>query len=270
MRGREFGTGIRAALSKTGLSGRALAEKAGWDTQKLSDMLNGKGGVTEADLHRLFGLCQTPLEEANHLVALYRETNQSGWLQVHGDQFPITLRTLSDHEAVATEIIFWSFNHVPGVLQLPDYLRALIDGDPNVPNKESDARVAARVALQQQLFGPPLQADLLHRRTGSAPPRRQCRTDVGSAGPHQHYGHPPLHHQPRRALLHRSPRRPGWVLSILKFAKLEPIVFIEAENHGVFLDDKESIKVYGTIAAALDRIALDEAQSKELIARTAS
>lgn len=270
MRGREFGTGIRAALSKTGLSGRALAEKAGWDTQKLSDMLNGKGGVTEADLHRLFGLCQTPLEEANHLVALYRETNQSGWLQVHGDQFPITLRTLSDHEAVATEIIFWSFNHVPGVLQLPDYLRALIDGDPNVPNKESDARVAARVALQQQLFGRRckltfyIDEQALRRPVGNAELMSDQLDHINTMGIRPYITN--------RVVPFSIGAHAGQAgsYSILKFAKLEPIVFIEAENHGVFLDDKESIKVYGTIAAALDRIALDEAQSKELIARTAS
>ncbi len=43
-------------------------------------------------------------------------------------------------------------NLIPGLLQLPDYLRALIKGNPNSPSKEADERVAARTARQQQLI----------------------------------------------------------------------------------------------------------------------
>lgn len=88
VRGREFGAGIRAALSKAGLTGRGAAELAGWDPAKLSDLLNGKGGVNEHDIVRLLGVCRTPIEEAEHLLEVFREADRSGWLQVHGERAP--------------------------------------------------------------------------------------------------------------------------------------------------------------------------------------
>src|SRR5687768_11443029 len=42
-RGREFGSGLRAAIAGAGLSSRAAAELADWDEAKLSDLVNGKG-----------------------------------------------------------------------------------------------------------------------------------------------------------------------------------------------------------------------------------
>jgi hypothetical protein len=58
--------------------------------------------------------------------------------------------------------------------------------------------------------------------------------------------------------------------TLMRFDKLEPVVFIDAENHGVFLDDKDSTKAYTTILRALDRTALDAEQSRELIERIVS
>src|SRR5689334_17072839 len=106
VRGREFGAGVREALRKAGLTGRGASEILGWDPAKLSDMLNGKGGVTEGDVQRLLGLCRTPLDEADHLVGLFHETASSGWLQIHGQRMPVDLRTLHEHEAKATEITY--------------------------------------------------------------------------------------------------------------------------------------------------------------------
>lgn len=270
MRGREFGAGIRAALHKAGLTGRGASEIAGWDPAKLSDMLNGKGGVSEGDVERLLGICRTPLEETEHLLALFRETNQPGWLQVHGERQPVRPRTLGEHEAVATEIICWSMNLIPGPLQLPDYFRALIESNPNTPQAEADERVAARAARQQQLIsrrcdvtfyiheqalrlpvgGPEVMADQLHHvMTMGIRPYITYRILPTSIGAH--------------AGLAGS-------FTLMKFAKLEPVVFIDAENHAVFLDDKDSAKAYTKILKSLDQTSLDAEQSKELIERIIS
>jgi hypothetical protein len=69
---------VREALRKAGLTGRGACEILGRDPAKPSDMLNGKGGVTEGDVQRLLGLCRTPLDEADHLVALFHEWNNPG------------------------------------------------------------------------------------------------------------------------------------------------------------------------------------------------
>ncbi|GGN14222.1 hypothetical protein GCM10011609_63510 [Lentzea pudingi] len=270
VRGREFGAGIRAALEKAGLTGRGAAHLAGWDPAKLSDLLNGKGGISEHDLVRLLGVCRTPIEESDHLLAVFREADRSGWLQVHGERQPVLPRTLSEHEAVAAESICWSMNLIPGPLQLPDYFRALIASNPNTPQREADERVAARAARQQQLF------------------RRRCdmtfyiheqalRLPVGSSEVMSDQ----LHHlvtmgvRPYityRILLTSAGAHAGLAgsFTLMTFDKLEPVVFIDAENHAVFLDDKGSAKAYKNIVSSLDRVALDAEQSMELIERLTS
>jgi hypothetical protein len=270
VRGREFGAGMREALANAGLTGRGAAELAGWDPAKLSDLLNGKGGVNEFDVVRLLGVCRTPLEETEHLLAMFREADRSGWLQIHGERSPGWPRTLGDNEKVATEVICWSMNLVPGLLQLPDYLRALITGNPNSPDEEADERVATRTARQQSLIkrrckmtfyiheqalllpvgSPEVMLDQLdHVMNMGVRPYIDYRIVPTSAGAH--------------AGLAGS-------FTFMKFAKLEPVVFIDAENHGVYLDDKDSVEAYSRILKSLDRSALDVEQSKELIARIAS
>ncbi|NKE56990.1 helix-turn-helix domain-containing protein [Lentzea sp. PSKA42] len=270
VRGREFGAGVREALRKAGLTGRRAAELAGWDPAKLSDLLNGKGGITEHDLVRLLGVCRTPIEESEHLLTLFRETQRPGWLQLHGATPPIRLRTLSEHEAATTELTRWSINLIPGQVQLPDYYRATIGTSPNVPNKESDARVAVRAERQAQLLkrrckmtffiheqalrlpvgGPEVMSDQLHHLLDlSVRPYLAFRVVETSLG-----AHPGLNGS----------------FTFMRFAKHEPVVYTDAESYGLFLDDKESVDAYLKVVKALDRVALDEEQSKGLIAKIAS
>jgi hypothetical protein len=270
VRGREFGAGVREALRKAGLTGRGASEILGWDPAKLSDMLNGKGGVTEGDVQRLLGLCRTPLDEADHLVALFHETGRPGWLQVHGERQPVLPRTLGEHEAVATEIICWSMNLIPGALQLPDYFRALIASNPNTPQEEADDRVAARAARQQQLIK--RRCDMtfyIHEQA--------LRLPVGGAEVMSDQLHHVMTMGIRPYITYRILRTSTGAhaglagsFTLMKFDKLEPVVFIDAENHAVFLDDKESAKAYKNILSSLDRTALDAEQSKELIERISS
>lgn len=270
MRGREFGAGIRAALSKAGLTGRGAAELAGWDPAKLSDLLNGKGGVNEHDIVRLLGVCRTPIEEAEHLLEVFREADRSGWLQVHGERAPSWPRTLGENEKVATEVICWSMNLVPGLLQLPDYVHALADGHPNAPAKEADERVAARTARQQQLIKRRCKMTFyLHEQA--------LRLPVGSPEVMSDQLDHVMNMGLRTYITYRIvPTAAGahaglaGSFTMLKFDNLEPVVFIDAENHAVFLDDKDSVKAYTSILRSLDRTALDAEQSRELIERIVS
>ena len=67
--GREFGDAVRSVIERTGLTHRKLAEKLDWDEAKLSDMVRGKGGVTETDLLMLLGYCQATPPEVQYLLA---------------------------------------------------------------------------------------------------------------------------------------------------------------------------------------------------------
>ncbi|MCX2952970.1 helix-turn-helix domain-containing protein [Lentzea sp. NEAU-D7] len=266
VRGREFGAGIRAAIDKAGLTGRGASQLAGWDPAKLSDLMNGKGGISEHDLIRLLGVCRTPLEESDHLLTMFREADRSGWLQVHGERSPGWPRTLGENEKVATELLCWSMHLIPGLLQLPDYLRALIEGNPNSPAKEADERVAARTARQQQLINRRcvmtffIHEQALHLPVGSSELMSDQLHHLMTMGLRPYITYRIV---PTSLGAHAGT---AGSFTFLKFDKLESVVFIDAENHGVYLDDKASIEAYSRILKSLDQTALSVEESQELIA----
>jgi hypothetical protein len=56
---------------------------------------------------------------------------------------------------------------------------------------------------------------------------------------------------------------------LMEFAELKPVVYVEEETAGHFLELSVEIALYRKIFAALDDCALDEGQSNDLIARLA-
>ena len=100
-RGREFGAGLRAAITSAGLTSRAMAEILDWDEAKISGVVNGKGGVSQVEVALLLGVCRTIATEVAHLLSLHGETYVQGWWQQHGMCSPIRLRTVVEQLKVA-------------------------------------------------------------------------------------------------------------------------------------------------------------------------
>ncbi|GLZ29538.1 transcriptional regulator [Lentzea sp. NBRC 105346] len=261
---------MREAIRRAGLTGRGAAALAGWDHAKLSDLINGKGGVTEVELSRLLGICRTPADEHEHLLRLFREASTSGWLQLHGEKLPVQVRTLVEHEAQATEIIVWSLTLVPGLLQMPDYMRTLMLASPNVPDPKIDEYVMARVARQKIIEGRRQFTFYIHEQAlrlpvGSSPVVMSDQLDHLQ----QMNMRPYITMRVVPTAIGAHPGTSG-SFTLMKFSNVEPIVFLDTENSSVFLDDKASFEVYSRILKALDAVALDAAESKELIARIAT
>jgi len=269
VRGREFGEGLRAAVKRSTLSGREIAGMLGWDQGKLSDLLGGKGGSTELEIVSLLGVCRTPAPERDHLLKLFREARGKGWWQQHGSKLPINQRTLVEHERIATVLIVWQMNLIPGLLQTPDYMRALMRASANFPKTEVEARVAARLARQEVFYRRIPCTFYLHEQA--------LRLPVG--------GTPVLVDQLHHLL--RMSVRPYIDVRIVRttdgahaglagsftwfdFHKIEPVVFLESENSSLFMEDQPSIKGYKKVIESLDRSALDAEQSRRLITELAT
>jgi hypothetical protein len=265
-RGREFGDGLRAAIANTGMTSRAVAELAGWQEAKLSDLVNGKGGSTELELALLLGVCRTPPRERDHLMSLFNETNLKGWWQEHGACTPIRPRTLIEHERVAKKLISWQVSLMHALIQLPEYARAVIASCANVPDDEVEERVQVRIERQEvlrkglkcafylhesALLAPiggeeEMEAQLEHLLKMAARSYVEIRIVPFSVGAH--------------AGLAGS-------FDMLTFDKYEPVVFLDSENSSLIIEAPYAVKSYERVVEALDEIALDAEQSKELIKR---
>ncbi|MDX8034811.1 Scr1 family TA system antitoxin-like transcriptional regulator, partial [Lentzea sp. BCCO 10_0856] len=146
--GREFGNGVRDAIEQSGLTQRKLAELLDWQEAKVSDMVQGKGGVSEADVVRLLSYCRVPAAEVERLVALYRESREKGWLLFPEDGVPDQVHSLISQERLASKITVWSMNLVPGHLQIAGYIRAASEKSARI--KPADIDELIRTKLERQ------------------------------------------------------------------------------------------------------------------------
>ncbi len=262
--GRSFGDGVRDAIQRTGMTQRALAELLDWEEAKLSDLVNGKGGVTEVEVALLLGLCGVNPQETRRLLALYRETREKGYLQFTADGELHPLRTLIEQEQLANKVIVWSLSLVSGLLQTPGYMRAVLESGKLIEAADIDAVLRTKLerqrifhrsrefvfciheqALRLPVGGPDvMKAQMLHLLAMSMRPYITIRVMPTVMGAHA-----------------------GVACSFVKleYEKFEPVIFVETLRTGLWLDDKESLADYGKVLEAIDRLALDGEQSRELI-----
>lgn len=264
VRGREFAAALRAVVEATGMSQREIADLLDWDPQKLSDLLNGKGGVDEVEFARLLGVCRVTEPEFSHLMKLLRVSREKGWWQFYGSKLPIQLRTLIEHEDVAKEIISWSLILVPGLLQIPGYMRPLIEITPSIKADEVEKRVEARVARQRILESGRKFVFFVHEFAlllkvgGEAVWREQIHYLL------QMLIRPNIHVRVVPASIGAHAGTSG-EFEIMKFEKLQPVVYVETDNSCLFLEDKESVQLHTKILESLAGVALSAEESRRFI-----
>lgn len=226
--------------------------------------MRGKGGVTEGDVRQLLGYCRVKPDETRRLIALFHETRESGYLKIPDDGPPDQVPVLLNQERLANEITVWSMNLIPGHLQTTDYMRAVIDGASRSESLDYEEVIAAKLerrklfhwsrtfvffiheqALRLPVGGPDVMKDqyvhLLGMAQRSYITLRVVPTAIGA-----HAG------------------SSGSFLR-LGYEKFEPVVFLEGETSGLFLEDTRSLAVYSSVLRLLDHQALDPGESEKLI-----
>lgn len=263
--GREFGSGVRDAIEQSGMTQRGIAELLDWQEAKVSDAVNGKGGVSELDLVRLLSYCRVPHQEVERMVALYKESRERGWLQFPEDGVPEQLRSLVEQERLASKVTVWTMNVIPGLFQIAGYIREVAEkSSRKLLPAEIDALIRAKLE-RQAIFRPGREfVFYVHEQA--------LRLPVG--GPH--LMRTQLNHimtmLVRQYISFRVvPTAIGAHaglasnFTLLDFDRFEPVVYVESLNTGLFLDDKASLDMYVDQLKGLDRDALDPEQSRELI-----
>jgi transcriptional regulator with XRE-family HTH domain len=258
--GREFGESLRAMIARTGLKESELARRLGWDPPKMSDLVNGKGGVSLEEFMYLLGMCQTPPDELEHLKALFLESREKGWLQLYDSVLPPHLRTLIQHERLAKEVVIWSSLFLPGLLQIEPYARAVAEDSPFVKDEDIDAWVSARIERRGIVAG--------HKKFVFYVYEPVLYSPVGGADVLTEQLHELLRMLVRPYISLRvlpSGRALTGDFTLMKFEKYEPVVFENGLNSALFLDDKASIGLYQDALKMMDRVALGREESRELI-----
>lgn len=271
IRGRELGEALQHAMVDAGFNVAQMAHKLDWSASRVSRLLSGKRGGTELDVVSFMAVCGVTGSRRERLLNLCRAANTKGWWQQHGDRMPKQLRTLVDHEDKAVRIGDFQPVILPGLLQTGDYARSLITETGNLPEDEIEERVAARLA-RQGLFSrrPPVQfAFFVHEFV--------LRLPIGG----QDVMSDQLHHLLRMSVRPSITLRvvPAVVgghagiaghFQLMEFTSFRPVVYLDSETSSLFLEEDAEITAYRRVLNGLADKALDEGQSRELIATLAT
>ena len=265
VRSRELGTALRLAMERANYSGKRLAELLGWSESRVSRFLTGKLGATEVEVSAMLALLGVIGDRRDQLLRLTREQGALGWLPAEQSH------ALGEHLRKAERIMDFHASSVPYLLQTENYTRAAISRMVNLPFDGIEKLVSERMS-DQVVF------------SRSEPP--QCAFYIHELALHLPIGgddvmSDQLHHLLRMAVrsyvsIRLIPAAVGahaglaGSCTLMEFAEFEPVVYLDEEVGGHFMEEPEEISAYHRVFAALSAVALDRTTSKDVIAELAS
>lgn len=178
-RRRRLAVELRRLREQIGLTADEATEQLGWPSNsKLSRIELGRSGVKKADLQALLDLYDVTDARRAELTALAEESRQSGPIQAASMRLPEEHMRLLEAEADAEFIWIWEPQTIPGLFQIEDYTRIILQewvDRFSLPHGEVDRRVEARRLRQQILTRDPpvdisavIDEAVLNRRFGDA------------------------------------------------------------------------------------------------------
>jgi transcriptional regulator with XRE-family HTH domain len=249
-------------------------EEAGYviraSESKMSRVELGRVSFKERDIGDLlihYGV--TDPEQREAMLALVREANRPGWWREYEDVVPGWFQNYVGLEEAAVGIRSYEIQFVPGLLQTPEYARAVIaSGVPRPAADEVERAVALRRIRQRMLTreNPPrvwvvLEEAALRRPVGDEEVTRgQLRHLIDLA----QTPHVALQILPLRYGSHSAA---GGAFSILRFGDpdLPDVVYVEQLVSALYLDKVEHVDRYSEVLERLSVESLTPAKSLQLL-----
>lgn len=154
-----------------GLALKRLREDAGKSQQEAADAIrkvrsrvvqleSGTGTVGPVDLAMLLDFYEVRGSDRKTVLALGAETRKRQKRRTYTDLLPGSFQRLADLEADAAAIFCYEVGVIPGLLQSPDYVDAIMRTGQGIfwdssESGEAASRVAFRLARQRRVLGSP-------------------------------------------------------------------------------------------------------------------
>lgn len=241
-----------------------LARKLGWSQSAVSRIEAGLGGVNEVNVIMYLAHCGVSTPEAGEVLKLAKETEDGYLVRVD------SLRTLILHENMARRIAVSAPLVVPGLLQTEGYARAMISL-PGYDEAAVKARLNLRMSRQRLL------------RSQRAPRfiyfiyEAALRCPFGG---YQVMNEQMLHlaflADQEHIAIRVVPFESGQIatitgaLTLMDFADHGPLAYLETPTAGVFVEAPDGIARCRYNLGQLAKDALNERQSRGLLADLAS
>lgn len=276
VRRRKLGAELRRLRTSAGLTSGEAARLVGWHQSKVSRIETGASGAKPADVRSLldaYGVADPQLRE---LLLVLAGSGDSGgrhhWWHAYRGVLPPTYRDFISLESQARAMRTLETTVVPGLLQTPEYARAVtaaaVEG---LPEDRLDALVEVRLARQEVLRAdPPLELSavldeaVLRREVGGpGVMARQLERLIEAARLPQVC----LQVLPFSAGAHIGVTGPFVIFSFSSTSDLD-VVVLDHLTSSLHLERKEDLRVYTEAFNSLRGHALSPEDSLDLIAGT--
>ncbi|MCA1677328.1 MAG: helix-turn-helix domain-containing protein, partial [Actinobacteria bacterium] len=152
VRRRQLGMELRRLREEANKSQQEAGRWLGTPGTSISKMENGKQRVTQAYLKLLLQLYDVSPPHAESLERLRWESDQRGWWVEYGKTVPDWFADYVGMETAAAEIWTYESELIPGLLQTPQYTKAIVLAmNPTRAHDEIQQIVQLRAARQQRL-----------------------------------------------------------------------------------------------------------------------
>ncbi|MFC5955098.1 helix-turn-helix domain-containing protein [Streptomyces pratens] len=278
VRRRKLGAELRSLRTSAGFTSGEAARLVGWHQSKVSRIETGTSGVKPADVRLLldaYGLADAQLREL--LLVLAGSDDNGGrhhWWHAYRGALPPTYRDFISLESQASTMRTLETTVVPGLLQTPEYARAVTEAALEGASEERlDTLVEVRLARQDVLRAdPPLELSavldeaVLRRQVGGpGVMTRQLERLVEAARLPQVR----LQVLPFTAGAHIGVTGPFVIFSFSRTSDLD-VVVLDHLTSSLYLEWKEDLRAYSEAFNALSIHALSPEDSLDFIAGTAA
>lgn len=250
-----LGGQLRKLRENCNITREAAGEAIRGSHAKISRLELGRTGFKERDIRDLLTLYGvTDPTEREAFLDLARRANEPGWWHRYSDLLPQWFNTYLGLEQAASKIRTYEAHLVPGLLQTPDYARAVLALGSD--DADTDRRVAVRQRRQEILhrIDPPIvwaviDEAALHRPVGGT------RVHLGQIEHLIECADLPnvtVQVLPYSAGEHAAA---GSSFSILRFAEAElpDVVYLEHLTSALYLDRNQDLALYRSV---MDRLSV--------------
>jgi len=266
-----LGGQLRDLRVKKGITREAAGDAIRGSHAKISRLELGRTGFKERDIRDLLTLYGvSDAEERERFLDLARQANEPGWWHRYSDLLPSWFGTYLGLEQAASKIRTYEAHLVPGLLQTPEYARAVMSL--GYEDADMDRRVQVRIRRQEVLrrADPPtvwaiIDEAALHRPVGGSRVHREQMEHLIELA---ELPNVTIQVLPYSAGEHAAA---GSSFSILRFAEAElpDIVYLEHLTSALYLDRRQDLALYLSVMDRLSVQAESPGESLKILAEYA-
>ncbi|GAA1086174.1 helix-turn-helix transcriptional regulator [Nocardiopsis composta] len=258
---------LKRLRSARGVSQDEVSTRMGWDRGKIHRLEGGRlQRIKASDVIALCNLYEVSAEETEILAEIARESRQKSWWYRYKNVFAGPFIGL---EAEAASLFEYSASIVPGLFQTKEYMAALMESSAGLmaTEDEKSKRIDARGERQSSLLervDPPriwtvIDEAALRRQVGGPEVMKRQISHLAELSQRPNID---LQVLPFEVGAHAAA---GFQFSILVFSEADSIVYIEADQDGLYLEEEEQVERYKLVFDRLQASAMSVERSKDFL-----